>query len=173
MKTRGFTDPGFALIPVNPAISTSSVEAKEACDARSVGSKTVFSGGGNRNPRVEWKGSSPGGGKSRRPHQRRVEDRVRDRWRASLVARAVTVRPYDVVVIDADRDRLRIAESVGGPVTAGARVVAVQTEDLVEEEQPPELDLAGIELATEPGLERGVDSAGKASLPQDMLKLAV
>src|SRR5215468_8168636 len=137
------------------------------------GFKNSVLGRRKQEPPRRVEGIIPGGGKSRRPHQRRVEDRVRDRWRASLVARADTVRPDDVVVIDADRDRLRIAESVCGPVTAGARVVAVQTEDLVEEEQPPELDIAGIELAAEPGLERGVDPPGKAGLPQDMLKLAV
>ena len=47
--------------------------------------------------------------------------------------------PDDAVVVDADRDRLRVAEAVRRRVAAGAGVVVVQAGDRVEPEQPADV----------------------------------
>ena len=47
---------------------------------------------------------------ARVPHQAGIERRVDHHRRAALVARAGATRPDDAVLVDADRDRLRVAE---------------------------------------------------------------
>ena len=58
--------------------------------------------------------------------------------------------PDQVVVLDADGDRLRVAEAVRRRVAAGAGVVVVQAGDLVEQEQPAQIGEFRIDRAAEP-----------------------
>ena len=46
------------------------------------------------------------------PHQVRIEGRVRRGWSPPLVAGTGTISPYDIVVLDADSNRLAVAKSV-------------------------------------------------------------
>jgi hypothetical protein len=61
------------------------------------------------------------GGKPGVPHEARVEGRVGDE-RAALVPQAGPIRPHDVVVLDADRDGLGVAEPGGGRVRSDGSV---------------------------------------------------
>ena len=83
-----------------------------------------------------------------RPHHRRYNlrpylDQLRlepdalemDLW----VTPTGAARADEVVVLDADGDRLGVAEPVGGGVAAGAGVVVVQPRDLVEPEHPAQI----------------------------------
>ena len=57
------------------------------------------------------------------------------RWlRGPLAARA-----HDVVVVDADRHRLRVAKTEGGRMAPGTGVVIMQAEDFVEEQEASEI----------------------------------
>jgi hypothetical protein len=110
---------------------------------------------------------------SGRPHQRRVEDRVRDERRTTLVARPTPIRADDIVIVDADRNRLRIAESERRGVTTGARVVVVQSEDLVEKQKAPQIGERRVDAATQASFERPFDASGEARLTQDGAEGAV
>src|SRR5580765_7924572 len=60
------------------------------------------------------------------PHQIRVEGRVGRKRRAALVAGARAIRPDEIVVLDSDCDRLRIAECPARGMTAAAGIVVVK-----------------------------------------------
>ena len=82
--------------------------------------------------------------------------------RAALVARSRAPRAHDAVVVDADGDRLRVAEAVRRRVTAAAGVVVVEPLDGIEPQQPSELREPPVDGAAEPRLERLRDAAGEA-----------
>src|SRR5690606_5260315 len=72
---------------------------------------------------------------ARIPHEGRVEGGVDDHGRPALVARPGAPWTDDAVVVDADRDGLRVAEAIARRVTPTARVVVVQPLDAVEPEE--------------------------------------
>src|SRR6266478_6542669 len=65
-------------------------------------------------------------GKATVPHHVGIERRVGREWRATLVARALAIGPDNVVALDADRDRLRVAECPTWRVTPTAGMVVVE-----------------------------------------------
>jgi hypothetical protein len=92
----------------------------------------------------------PGVGmEARVPHQRRVEGDVGDDRGAPLVARALPPRTDDPVVLDTDRDRLRISEPVAGQVASCTRVVVVEPEFDIEEQKPPHVGQITVQRAPE------------------------
>jgi len=79
------------------------------------------------------------------PHELRIKRGVDHRRRAPLIARACAVCADDVVVVDANRDGLRVGKTMIGRVASSAGVVAMKTKELVEEKQATDFDLCGIE----------------------------
>jgi hypothetical protein len=79
-----------------------------------------------------------------------------------LVARPAPPRANDPVALDADRDRLGVAEAVRRRVAAGARVVAAERGDGVEPEQASELGELRVEPTPQARLERRRDAPGEA-----------
>ena len=107
------------------------------------------------------------------PHQTRKECGVHDGGRPPLVARTLAAGAHEVVALDADRDRLGVAESGGGRMASRAGVVGVQGPDLVEEEKAPEVGEVVIDETTEPRLEGRFDASREPGPLEDLLKLAV
>lgn len=69
------------------------------------------------------KGIAGVGGEAAVPHQFRVEGVIDDERRAPLIAGALPARTDNVIVADANGNRLRVTEAVAGGVTPGATVV--------------------------------------------------
>src|SRR6185437_7781106 len=92
--------------------------------------------------------------------------RVGREWRAALVARALAIGPDDIVVLDADRDRLRVAECPARRVAAAAGIVVVETARLVEPEEPAEIGKLRIEGSAEGRQELRLDRTGEARAAQ-------
>ena len=65
-------------------------------------------------------------------------------------------------VLDADRNGLRITESVRRSVASGTVVVVVKTGNGIEKEQAPGVGELMVDTAPEPLLQCGFDSAGEA-----------
>ena len=107
------------------------------------------------------------------PHQARVKGGVQHRWRASLVARTFAPDPDHRIVLDADRDRLRVAEPERRRVAAGAGVVIVQIQNLVEEQQPTKVGTAGVYRPLQPSLQRRLDPAGEPRLAKHRAEVQV
>src|SRR6185437_1020131 len=79
---------------------------------------------------IEW---VPGDrGKPAVPHQVRIERRVRRKRRAPLVAGTLAMGSDDIVVLDADRDRLRVTEGTARRMATAAGVVVVKPPQRVE-----------------------------------------
>jgi len=105
---------------------------------------------------------------SRRPHQCRVEDRVGDERCAALIAWAAASWTDDAVIVNADRHRLRVAETKGGGMATGTGVVIMQTQNFVEKQEAPQVGQWGIDSAAKPRFERCLDVAGKTLIAQDL-----
>ncbi len=73
------------------------------------------------------------------PHQLAQEHGVDDQRRAALIARSGAVRTHLVVVLNPNRDGLRVAKPVRRGMATGARVVPTERMNLVEPEKPPEI----------------------------------
>ena len=76
------------------------------------------------------------------------------------------VRPDDAVVLDADGDRLRVAEPGRGRMTAAAGVVVVQARQRVKPQQPSHIGEAGVHRPAQPLRQRGLHAAGETGLGQ-------
>src|SRR5438094_10026939 len=79
------------------------------------------------------------GGEATVPHQVGIQRRIGREGRATLVARALAIGPDDIVVLDADRDRLRVAECPARRVAATTSIVVVEAARLVEPKEPAKI----------------------------------
>lgn len=170
----------LSQMPVNPAASESSVGGMWACawskclKSRSFGGKRVVpSGGGNRKPLRIIKGIARDGAKTAVPHQLGIKCSVNHGWRPALVAWAPPAWPDEVVVFDADRHGLRITEAIERRVTAGAGIVAVKTNEFIEEEQSPQLSFRRIKLTAETLLQSALDFAGETIACEHLAQLSI
>ena len=100
------------------------------------------------------------------PHHVGIERCVGRKWRATLVTRARTIAPDDIVVLDADRDRLRVAESPARRVTPTARVVVVEAARLVEPQEPAEIGKLRVKGSPEPRQKLRLDRTGESRAAQ-------
>jgi hypothetical protein len=82
-------------------------------------------------------------------------------------------RSDEVVVLDADSDRLGVAEPVCGGVAAGAGVVVVKARDLVEPEHPAQVGELRIDRVAEASLQCRVDPSGEGRLLEGRDQLCV
>jgi hypothetical protein len=80
---------------------------------------------------------------------------------------------HDAVVVGADRDRLRVPESEGGGVAARAGVVAMESQDVVEEDEAPKVGEPAIDPTAQASLESLLDPSGEAGLSQNAGQLLV
>src|SRR5256885_9991779 len=101
---------------------------------------------------------------ARVPHQCRIESGIDRHWRAALVARSLATRSHEEVVVDADRDRLRIAEAIRWRVAAAACVVVVQTLDRIEPKLASNVGELPIDAPAESRLECARDPAGESEV---------
>jgi len=123
-----------------------------------------------RRPFRQWKLESErviervagGHGEPPVPHHVRIERRVGSERRAPLVTRALAVRADDIVVLDADGNRLRVAERATRRMAAAAGIVVVQPTGLVEPEQPAEVRQFRIQRSPERREELRLDRTGEA-----------
>ena len=164
-------------VPVNPAISTSSVEGRWACAASRCVTSAVARGelrgplgsgeheGHRVVERVARRTAEPAV-----PHQLRVEGAVENHRGAAPVPGPLAAGPDDAVALDSDRDRLAVAEAVGRRVASRAGVVAVKGKNRVEEEGVAESREGRIDRPPEPLLERRLDAAGETGLPESPLE---
>ena len=119
----------------------------------------VPSGGGKQNPALLSNGS-PESGEKRPFHINVGKNAVLSTIGARRMFRGPRRSgPDDPVVVDADRDRLAVAESVRRRVAAGACVVTVQPGDRVEPEQAAGVGEARIEPPAKPRGQRRLDPA--------------
>ena len=114
------------------------------------GKRVVPSGSGNRNP-SELSNGLPEIAAKRPFHiMVGIERRVGREWRATLIAGARAMGPDNIVVLDADRDRLRVAECPARRVTATASIVVVEAARLVEPQEPAEIGKLWVKRSPEP-----------------------
>ena len=113
----------------------------------------AFSGDGNSKPSELSKRIAGKSDKSRRPHQRRVKDRVWDERCATLIARATAIWADDVIVVDAYGHRLRVAKTECGRMAAGTGVVTMQSQNFVEEQEASEISHAPDRLGGQAALQ--------------------
>ena len=99
---------------------------------------------------------------ARVPHQCRIESGIDRHRRAALVARSLATRSHEEVVVDADRDRLRIAEAIRWRVAAAACVVVVQALDRIEPKLASNVGELPIDAPAEPRLECARDPTGES-----------
>jgi hypothetical protein len=73
---------------------------------------------------------------------------------------------YDVVVLNPNRNGLRVAKSIRRRMTTAAGVVGMQSARFIEPQQPSKVSEFSVDLAAKPRLKRGFDSSGKSGLLQ-------
>src|SRR5437773_11943138 len=100
------------------------------------------------------------------PHHVGIERRVGREWRATLVAGARAIGPDDIVVLDADRDRLRVAECSARRVTPTAGIVVVEAARLVEPKEPAEIGKLRVKGSPERRQKLRLDRTGESRAAQ-------
>jgi hypothetical protein len=88
--------------------------------------------------------------KPRVPHQRWIENVIDNEWCASLVAWTSAIGTYDVIIFDADGNRLRVTKAQRRRVATRAGVVVIQTEQAVMKSKPAQVSKLVVDLSTQP-----------------------
>src|SRR5499427_5446283 len=112
-------------------------------------------------------------GEARVPHQHGIQRRIGGQRRAALIARARPMRTDNLVVVDADRHRLRVAEAVRRRVATPTGVVVVQAADDVKPEQASKVGPLPLDRAAEFVSKPGLDLTGEPVGYQDTGQLGV
>src|SRR5262249_31598160 len=107
------------------------------------------------------------------PHQTPKERRVDHAGSTALVSWAGTVLAHEVVILDSNGDGLRVSETGGGGMAAGACIVRMQIGDLVEKEQPPEICQLGVHRPAQARLDAGAHCPGESRLAERCCQLGV
>src|SRR6187200_871073 len=95
------------------------------------------------------------------PHQLWIKGGVDHRGSPALVARPLSARSNEIIVLDTDRHRLRIAEAIQRRVTTRAGVIAMQANELVKEEQAAQLGSGWVERPAKALLQGTLHLAGE------------
>src|SRR6185436_18722189 len=113
---------------------------------------------------IEWIAGDRG--EATVPHLVGIERRVGREWRATLIAGARAMGPDNIVVLDADRDRLRVAECPARRVTPTASIVIVEAAQVVEPQEPAEIGKLWVKRSPEPLQELRLDRTGESRAAQ-------